>query len=493
MLKYNFILENDSKKNPGRKNPENVYLILNGGNNSFFQSHKSYDRIKISLKVKVEPKYFGSAPKYLYDQKIVRKNASSGKTTELSVIISQYENAIHELQLEYLAKKILPTKEQFKDDLKAKFNPNLVKKSVELKSKLFLTEYLEELISKSKSIKNKSDEYYLSDGRIKIYTTLLKHLKNFEFHINRKLRFNELSRSDIINFYEFINSYSKGETILSKNFFERKHKNSIYGTAQNTMAKYSKALLATLNRAKNEDDIDFNLNTYSKSLRIREVQSSKSEISLDEGILKKIYEINVEDRDMLLGRNYLLLSSLLGFRFEHFKYVEGKKYEYFSDGVSNFHFIESHSQKTNTTTCVPLFTPAREILDKYYYQKFPAIRSNSSINDCIKKFLLEYNFNDMVPIINNYFEIGEVKENKPLNQVISTHDGRSTFITNLVKLEVDFSIIAAITHPNYNDKKLGAFQTYNRTQPLEKAKIFHSHIVSKNLHSSLYNFKGAIS
>lgn len=488
-MKYIFTLENNEKKNPGRIKPETVYVIINNTNDAVFESEKKYDRIKLSLETKIEPKYFGKKEnKFRFDRNIVKKHANS-KTQILNVQIRKFESAIEEVHANFKSQNLIPTKEQFKNSILSKLKGEqfLKTKSID-PTKKYLSDYISSKIEHYKSRLNKGDANEISESRIKIYESTRKHLVNFENFQKSKLEFSKISSKDILRFYDFINDYKTQKINVENDIFKfnrpLKFKD---GAAQNTIAKYSKALTALINKAIDDDGIECALNTKNKSIKIKETNAAKSEFYMSEDFLFALYQIQPTEPELLFARNYLLLGSLLGFRYELFKDCEGKVYTEFVEENINFYYIDSFSTKTQTTTYVPLFRVAVEILDNFYEGKFPVIPANNVLNKNIKDLIKHYDLDKKLKITPTLYGLGKIDIISQLGKTLSTHDCRSTLISNLSSYGVDEYVIAAVTHPKRNNK-LGAFNSYNRIDYIKKAKRFYWEVNESVKDSKIYYF-----
>lgn len=488
-MKYTFTLENDEKRNPGRIKAELVYVIINNANNGVFSSDKKYDRLKLSIEVKIEPKYFGKKEnKFKYDPNIIKKHANS-KTQILNVQIRKYESAIEEVHALFKSQNIIPTKEQFKNSIisKIKGEEFVINKNID-HSRKYLSDYISNKIDHYKSRLNKGDSDAISKSRIQIYETTRKHLCNFENYKKYKLEFSKIANSDILDFYDFINDYKTKKIQINNDVFRSNRPLKFdNGASQNTMAKYSKALTALINKAIDDDGILCNLNTKNKSIKIRETNAAKSEFYMSEQFLLEIYNIEPKEPQLLFARNYLLLGSLLGFRYELFKDCERKKYSEFKEDNISFKFIESFSGKTKSTTYVPLFRIAVEILDKHFNGAFPSIPENNILNKNIKDLIKKYNLDKKLTITPTLYGLGKIDIISKIGNTLSSHDCRSSLISNLSTYGVDEHIIASITHPKRNNK-LGAFNSYNRIDHIKKAKRFYWEVNESVKDSDIYYF-----
>ena len=77
-------------------------------------------------------------------------------------------------------------------------------------------------------------------------------------------------------------------------------------------------------------------------------------------------------------------------------------------------------------------------------------------------------------------------EEEPIYNLISTHDFRKTFYTNLSLLNVPESTIDLVTHPSKSIAKMS--QTYNKSTLLDRARKFYNETKVKCEKESMYFF-----
>ena len=81
------------------------------------------------------------------------------------------------------------------------------------------------------------------------------------------------------------------------------------------------------------------------------------------------------------------------------------------------------------------------------------------------------------------FRSGNFQIEKPLHEVITAHDTKKTFYTNLFNNKVNPEAIDNLTHPDKAPKNPMA-KVYNRATMLDKAKMFVDEILKIN--STIY-------
>lgn len=133
----------------------------------------------------------------------------------------------------------------------------------------------------------------------------------------------------------------------------------------------------------------------------------------------------------------------------------------FSDGiriskrwVSNG-FLLIHTQKTDEKISIPIHPILKEILEKYDYDLQVLKISNQKFNKSVKELCQEAGITQEVEII-KYVGSKRVYLNIPKYQLIASHTGRRTFITNSILAGIPLSVIQKIT----GHKKLTTLQKY---------------------------------
>lgn len=482
--KFNVVLDLKTTQNMNPNQSVGVYMIIT----DCFKKQNHNDRIKVSLKTKVAPIYFGlKENNYKYDEATTKKN--NLKNGGLHYTIENTKIAITKTLLFFTEKNITPQREDFRVKLNYNlnritkvehdnhFNPN---KSI-VKSEINLTDYLnEKIIEFEKNLKEKNNDS-ISEGRIKIYRTLNSHLKNFECYSNKRISLINFNKEDHKDFFDFLYKYGKGKIELNDSALRKKSTRLENGYSQNTISKLNKALIAIINRAKNIDEVEIKLNTGNKSIKYSETKGMK-DIYLNENDIKNIINTTVEDKELALAKSYLVIALLIGVRFQSVKYLEGKKPELKT--VDNVTFYSANvllgkiSQYTYST--IPLPDILIDYLKHNHDGKFPFFKDNSKMNGNIKKFLNKVEGMDVLVETNcNRFKQNNQIEKKLLCDLISTHDCRASYISNLASLEIPREYVKNITHPKAKTST-GAFDVYDKRDLDTKALLLAKSIERTN-------------
>lgn len=118
-------------------------------------------------------------------------------------------------------------------------------------------------------------------------------------------------------------------------------------------------------------------------------------------------------------------------------------------------FLFINTQKTGEKVSIPLHPKLKEILAKYGYDLGPLKISNQKFNDYVKGLCKEAGITDSIEIVK--YEKG-VKQYLvfPKYNLIASHTGRRTFITNAILAGIPLPVIQKIT----GHRKLSTLQKY---------------------------------
>lgn len=138
-------------------------------------------------------------------------------------------------------------------------------------------------------------------------------------------------------------------------------------------------------------------------------------------------------------------------------------------------FLFINTQKTGEKVSIPLHPRLKEVLKKYEYDLKPLKISNQKFNDYVKDLCKEAGITDLIEIVK--YEKGIKKYlTFPKYQLIASHTGRRTFITNSILAGIPLPVIQKIT----GHRKLTTLQKYveiadeNKKTELEKLSKFFS-------------------
>ncbi len=136
-------------------------------------------------------------------------------------------------------------------------------------------------------------------------------------------------------------------------------------------------------------------------------------------------------------------------------------------------FLFINTQKTGEKVSIPIHPHLKEVLAKYEYDLIPLRISNQKFNDYVKGLCREAGITDQIEIVR--YEKGVKKYlTFPKHQLIASHTGRRTFITNAILAGIPLPVIQKIT----GHRKLTTLQKYveiadeNKRTELEKLSNF---------------------
>jgi len=179
---------------------------------------------------------------------------------------------------------------------------------------------------------------------------------------------------------------------------------------------------------------------------------------------------------MIEARNYAILASLFGMRHKSMLETPSLIIQHFKDSKFDFKFIHSKQNKTGTECYVPILLPVLNIINENG-GTLPIVRDNANTNKTIKLLFKNVGINDQVVITNYTYKRGVIKEKNTLDQVITTHDFRSSFKSNLAS-RISDDVTESILHPEKGKNKVS--KLYDKLTMLDKAKAFIQEIKEFN-------------
>lgn len=477
----NYVLESKDKNPNNRTDEELIIAIVHAGFVSQVDDKIKHERFKISLKCKIKPRNFGLIKdNYRFNEDVFANFSKSNKGVKTAMQI--FETKVDELFSNYLLNKTHPTAKQFKTELLIHLDRNVR----EQKKTYTVLAYLNEKINMFDSLKGSGRKDEINENSIKVYRTLKVYIERYEFVKSTKITFENLDEKMYWNFWDIQDEILRGKITIPKKAGERKIAVQKNGFLMSSVNKYQKTLMRLL-RLAILDSIRVTLNTNDTNL-IMENKPASKDLYINEIDLIKIWNYQPLTDEMKLAKDYLILASLTGMRYESLEIAHLQQIEKYKDGNYDFCYIHSKQNKTETECYIPLFQPVIEILLKYD-NKFPKFPANPIVNENIKTLFGIIGINAIQTITYVTFKSGTIIENKPANEVITTHDCRKSFITNLFLAGGNESIIMDVTHPDKKPTHAMA-GVYNKSTLLDKAKQFYDEInrISKQKSSELYRF-----
>lgn len=309
-------------------------------------------------------------------------------------------------------------------DLKAEFDRQFRGKDVsDEKDKTFF-DLMNEFVKEQGSL----NEW--TGATAKIFRALKNHLTNF----NDKLTFDNLDEGGLFDFIEYLKNIDLPDgQIGMKNSTLRKHLSYLKWFLRWTIKKgYST----------NTDFIDFNPKLKTAQRQV---------IFLDWDELLHVYNFDFTGNKRLERvRDVFCFMCFTGLRYSDVSNL--RHTDIYNDA------IRITTQKTTDTLTINLNDYSRAILKKYEAESYPydkalPVVSNQKMNNYLKEMAEVCGLN--APITQIYFRGSErIETVKPKHELISTHTGRRTFISNALMKGIPAEVVMKFTgHSDYDAMK----------------------------------------
>lgn len=482
-IKVRYILK-DKKIDPiNRNKKEMVYAVINGSWVEMVGNKKIYNKFPISLQASILPQNFGTVNKknnYIFDPIIFDEFSKTNKGVKNKM--DRLYTAITLLETNYELKNIFPTKNEFQNELKIALGRN----DREVIKKVKVLDFLLEKITEFQNKIGSAEKDRIEPNTIKSYVTLSKYIAKYQTVRKLELTFDNFDKKMYKDFWIVQDEILRGLITISKVDGDRKQQIKANGFLVNGIIKYQKTFGKLLRLAVKENiKIAIDLNDI--TLVLEETDSSK-EFYIAEKELEKIINYVPTSEELRTARDYSIIASVTGMRNESMNDAFGVKIQTCKDGEYDFHYIHSKHNKTKTECIIPVLKPFEDVL-KSHNNQFPKFPSNGEINSLLKDLFLELEINAIETLTYHTFKKGVITEKKQVNEIISTHDFKGTFFSNLKNLKVNETEIDNITHPD-KPKKNAMAKFYDKRKMLSKAKLFVDEVKRVNTikQSKVYTF-----
>ena len=330
--------------------------------------------------------------------------------------------------------KIITTREQIKKVVDLVGNKDMLSSSCITFEKAF-NEFIEDKKRKH------------SKSTISVYETTLKHLKEFALKTKTKLLF------------ETINS--EFESKLCKYFLDD------LDMSNNTISKYIKTLKTFMNFCTEESEYNSKLSTGFRKFEVTESEKEVYALTIDE--LMKIYNYKFKELRLSQVRDVFCFLCFTGLRFSD---VEKLKREDIKNDNLNLLI-----KKTKKNITIPLNDFAKALLGKYIDHSAPLpVISNQKTNDYLYEIGKLLDINE--PVKKSVFKGPKViEEYIPKYDVLTTHLGRKTFITNSLILGMNERDVKEFS----GHKKEVNFRKYVAFADKQKTKVMNNVWNTENL------------
>lgn len=446
------------------------YAVINS------QGKKRHTPVRYSLQENIIPSKFGKKEtNFKFDEAVFKKATSNNSTVKTKML--QFEGVLNEIANEYIAKKeiLLPA------ELTSKLNTKLRTEMVVV-PKLSILDYLYAKIEKEKENSGKSMKKSKRGNTIKTYVTVSHLIENYQIATNEKLAFEDFNEAKYWRFWDVLDDILKDKIKVVNPNQKRKQRKQSYGYLVVSIRKYQKNILTTLKEA-NKEGFKVPLDIYDLDLILEDVDAVK-DFYVETELIRKIIEADVAfDENLQNAKEYFIIASLTGMRYESMEYVQRAEILNCIDAKYNFNYVHSIHNKTSTQVYIPFLKPVQEIINRK--GKFPKVSVNSKININLKLLFKHLELNRLENVTKVTYRSGTISTKEPMSDLISTHDCKGTFYSNLYALNVPETAIDNITHPDRKPKNAMA-KIYNKTTMLTKTKLFVDEIMK--IDSDVYRF-----
>lgn len=457
--KYFFNLESRQQKNGKRL----IFFNLSYGYKQISKNGAlKYMPMRMSVRKSIETKYWDSENQKA-NKEYVRKYGATLNNWLDKIRIEGIET----LDIIFVQNRIKP-------------DPNYLKSKLEIKLGLSKVPPVEN-VSIINFISNKINERsqlpfnnkkYWSAGTVKSYNNLINLLELYQKK-SKKILFFETLNDDI--YWDFFN-------VINEIYFIE---NKEYYTVTN-MAKICKNLKAIMKSAEDED-IEVGLKYSNSKYKIFERKPSH-ETYLDEGQISKIIDFKSDDNDLMSIKKFTIIALFTALRFDDLIHLYQLNDDDFieRDGIKYFitKVRKSRENKEELLVAIPIFKEVEHILIANN-NRFPTFPPANILREKFKKLMKTLEFNNKIVIKTHYYGFKEpIITNKCQHELLTPHDCRRSFITNIKKAGVMSETIENISHPKVKAKNI--IDVYDKSTILDKSERFVNEL--KNCKSMVYKW-----
>jgi hypothetical protein len=464
-LTYRYKLKAKSKHLDKRINPELVLAEISGAFSNNVDGIVKYRKFQYSLEVSVLPKYFGvirekrGVNNFVYDPATVKASEKYNKLFRNK--IADFESDIDTAATHF--KNQEPTAEEVKNYLLS-ISGREKRKPVET---FAVVNFLNSHINHLESLIGSGRKDEVKDTSINSYRNLIPIINRYQEATKVKLTFDKLTEELYREIWEVVNSIRIGKIKI-----ESYQQNPKKGFATNTLKAYQTYFIKLCKTAQKQGiNIPLDL-TDTNLINVTEKnKSEKTEAFLKENDLLKIIQYLPTTEYLKLAKKYIIIASQTGMRLQSMTEAKGRKIQICNENKDSFYYIHTIQEKTKTECYTPLFSTALKIIQE----------NDSTFPDFSKIALANLNIN-----IRKVLKSVEIEN----SHLFSTHNLRSSFVSNLSLLRLSEKVISSVTHPAKKSTS-SSVHIYDRRDMLDKAKMFVEEVnwINKIKSSKLYNFK----
>lgn len=474
--KFLYVLEK-SRIRPERDEPEMIHVHVRYGY-SYYNSkgRRVYEPVKLSLQEKILPKNFGlEKDNFVYNVEVFEKYSKRNRGVKNRMM--QFEEVVLRTAGTYPI-NVIPSKKEFKKKLLEELGRI---QQIDF-SRLSILDFVEEEIVRYEHENAWGTEGSLDEDTISTYRTIRTLVKEYESATSEVLTLENLDLEKYKKFWDVLDAILRDEIQIKDKIRSKAQSKQWYGYLVNSIRKYQDALIKTINNAADKYKVRPSLNTKNAALKLKKANSSK-DFYISEEELDLILKTDVKhDQGLQLAKDFLVVSCFTGMRYQSMNDSTSQSVnEEKSDGYK-FKYFLSRQNKTQTEVFMPIMKPVMEVINRHG-GKVPKWHSNGDMNKKLKVFAESVGLDTPVTETLVTYKFGKVEVQRPKFELLSTHDGRKSFITNLAKLRANQAVVDSMTHP---DKKPTnpMNKVYIKTSLMDKAKMFVDEIQKVN--SSLY-------
>ena len=387
MAEIKFYLEKRKDKKTGELITANVPIFL------FFSF--SGQRLQYYTGLRIDA--------HKWDAENMKAKRNFAETSEINRELDKIKAKVNDIYDKGKALEVELTVQYFKDQLSEKKVPTV---KVGVKS---FTEYFEEFIEESKLIKG--------EGTIKNIKSTLSILNAFSAATAFKLDFATIDQ----NFYNRFLEYC---------FYARDFKNNYVG-------KLIKDLKAFMNYATEKG---YNSNISYKKKSFKKLTEEPEIIFLTYDELMNLYKAELPNKRLEQVRDIFCFGCFTGLRFSDIKALAP---EHIHDDFIIYRVI-----KTGENNTIPLNSYSKAILERYkgHPEKCLPVISEVKTNEYLKELAKLEKVGLNRSIQQNHFQGAKrITKNSPLNEIITFHVSKKTFMTNFLAKGGSLHTAMAIT------------------------------------------------
>jgi integrase len=249
---------------------------------------------------------------------------------------------------------------------------------------------------------------------IKNYNTVINHLKTFSQKKNYHIEYNSIDQK-----------------------FEEKFKDYLLNDVKitnNSVAKYIKTIKRFMNYT-----FGLGLHTNTEYMKFKVKTYEPEIIFIGWEVLMKLYNLKVSVKTYDLVRDVFCFECFTGLRYSD---IQNLKKDDLKDG-----YIHVITKKKTEPTTIPVTKYTKEIINKYSENQGEYLLptySNQRMNKYLKELGAFADINEKILIV-KFRGAERTETHVPLHEILTTHIGRKTFITNSLEKGMPLPVIMDIT------------------------------------------------